>query len=275
MSGVLFSVPGCMRCAVVKKYLRQIRIMYEEQDAIGEGKDAFGAFYRAHRSVVSRGPQGVEFPIWADGTIVRQGLGEVIAHLHSGEALKGFICPGTLGNGWLDGIDLSGGEPTALPQLIEVLRFFKQNGIKLQLSTWGRNAAILEALQAEGLGERVVMTLLGPPAVYHNIFAVDPQEVARAMTAVTRFPEYRFDTNVRLQLPTNNAVGSRDLTIAEVEETARWLKECTRNHRQPYHLFWDLPSKAGQPQGPGTQINLFAYRSTARRHQVGAEIRNV
>ena len=53
-----------------------------------DDKDIFNAYYRANRSSIYRNPEGVEFPIFDDGTVIKQGTGEILAYLLSGRTLE-------------------------------------------------------------------------------------------------------------------------------------------------------------------------------------------
>ena len=87
MSNTIFTATGCSRCKIAKKFMDEHGIPFEELDIKAEGKDPFGQFYRNNRSSVYRGKEGIEFPVFTDGTIIRQGVGVVIAFLHAGTRL--------------------------------------------------------------------------------------------------------------------------------------------------------------------------------------------
>ena len=92
----IYSAPGCLRCKIVKQFLDDKGRTYQDFDALDEGRQEFKAFYQNHRKKIHRGPDGVEFPIFSEGEIVRQGLPMVLAHLIAGSALKGFFKHGSL-----------------------------------------------------------------------------------------------------------------------------------------------------------------------------------
>jgi pyruvate formate lyase activating enzyme len=279
MSLMLFTASGCARCRIAKKFMRGKNLAFEEHDAIGEAKAFFGQFYRAHRGAVFRGQEGIEFPVLADGHEVRQGVAAVIAWLQAGARLDGFIGRSEISRGWVGGLHVSQGDPGALDELAAVLGFLKQNGLKLQLDTDGRNADVLERLLQQGLGDRVVMNLVGPEALYAAMLgaAIDPEEIGRSMALAAKFPEYRFETTVAPVLrPEGDPRSIGCLTPEEIAATARWLKEATGSHRQPYVLRVFNPQSssddrfrsAAMPSPPA----LFRHRTAARRHQVLTEI---
>ena len=59
--------------------------------------------------------------------------------------------------GWIDGVCVSGGEPTLQPKLPAVLRFLRQLGVQTKLDTNGSNPAVLEQLLQERLLDYVAM----------------------------------------------------------------------------------------------------------------------
>jgi len=279
MSILLFTATGCARCAIAKKFMAEKGLAYDEHNAIGAGKERFGQFYRAHRSAVFRGKEGIEFPVLAQGGEIRQGVAAALAWLQSGSRLDGFIGRSEPSKGWVGGLHVARGDPGEAESLAGVLGFLKRNGLKLQLDTDGRNPAVLERLLRQGLGDRVVMDLKGPRALYPALVGapVDPQDVERSMALVARFPEFRFETTVA---PVPAAEGGREgiryLHPEEIAATARWLKEATGSHRQPYFLRVFDPQTAADDRlhsvealPPGA---LVRYRTAARTHQVLTEI---
>lgn len=279
MSYTLFTATGCARCKIAKKFMDEKGIGYEEHDISGEGKDLFGRFYRNNRSSVYRGKEGIEFPVFTDGTIIRQGVGVVIAFLRAGTRLDGFIGRSELSHGWMDGIHVSEGDPALAEELMEVLGFLKKNGLKLQCDTDGKNASVLQKLLEQGLGDRAVMNLKGPLALYKDLRGeeIDPQEIRRTMELVTKFPEYRFETTVAPVFGQGSETGGvRYLTPEEIGDTAKWIREVTASNKQPYVLrVFDPETSSDQRLRTMEKLDsnaLLRHRSAARRYQVLTEI---
>jgi glutaredoxin len=278
MSRVLFTAAGCARCSIARKFMQKNGIACEEHDVIGDGKERFGQFYRAHRGAIFRGRDGIEFPVLAEDAAIRQGVAVVIGYLHAGARLDGFIGRSDLSKGWVGGLHVSGGDPSATDALAAVLGFLKQNGLKLQLDTDGRNASVLKTLLEQGLGDRVIMDLKGPQTLYSAMVgaAIDAGEILRTMELVARFSEYRFETTVApVRRPGGDPVAVSFLTPEEIEEAARWLKEATGSHKQPYLLRPFDPQTCADDSFKSVERlpanALFRYRSAARKHQVLTE----
>jgi pyruvate formate lyase activating enzyme len=64
--------------------------------------------------------------------------------------------------GWIDGVVVSGGEPTLQKGLRELLRMIKALDLKVKLDTNGSNPAVLEGLLEEGLLDCVAMDIKAP-----------------------------------------------------------------------------------------------------------------
>ena len=279
MGNTLFTATGCSRCKIAKKFMDERGIPFQEMDIKAEGKEPFAQFYRNNRSSVYRGKEGIEFPVFTDGTIIRQGVGVVIAFLHAGTRLDTFIGRSDLSHGWMDGIHVSEGDPALADDLVEVLGFLKKNGLKLQFDTNGKNVSVLQRLLDQGLGDRVVMDLKGPLALYSALLGkeIDPQEIHRTMELITKFPEFRFETTVAPVFVQEGQSGStRYLTPEEIGDTAKWIKEVTASNKQPYVLRLFEPERSPDPRFKSTESlypnALLRYRSSARKHQVLTEV---
>jgi pyruvate formate lyase activating enzyme len=130
MSITLFTATGCVRCRMVRQFLKERGLTYRDHDALGEGKEAFRSFYQANRQKIYRGADGIEFPLYCDGDVIRQGLPGVIAHLVAGPSLNGFFTHGRKHGQWIEGIHLSGGDPAYGEEFLEVLIYLKNRASK-------------------------------------------------------------------------------------------------------------------------------------------------
>ena len=272
MAVTIYTATGCARCKIAKKYLAQKGIEYSDLDIKAEGKDEFNRFYRENRTSVYRGPDGIEFPVYYDGQVVKQGLGVVVGHACSTK-LAGFFGIGRLHGEWVDGIHLSEGDPEAIDELVEALTYLKSAGMKLELDTDGRNPQVLERLPAEGLGEVMIMRLLGTKDMY-AAQGYDLAEVEKTMNLVPQFAEHRFELAVRPVVREGGAV--EYLKPEEAGEIAAWLKEATGNNKQPFVLAtFDLKAAGDKRFSELPQMeakDLLPYRGKARANQVMAAI---
>jgi len=276
MSNTIYSATGCTRCKIAKRCMSELGIAYEEQDMKAEGKEAFQKFYAANRKAIYRGADGVEFPIFSDGAIIRQGIGPVLSYLNYQEKLNGFFSVGSLHKEWVDGIHISGGNPEQAEEFLNVLRYLKTNNMKLQVDTDGRNPAILEKILMEKLADVVIMNIKGPGALYGQIVGenVDPADIEKSIALVITAPVYRFRTSI---VPVFREDGSVSyLQPEEVAVTAKWLDQVTGNKKLPYFIALSKPSELHDERlkfaEAMTADMLFRYRTAARSHQVLVDI---
>lgn len=61
--------------------------------------------------------------------------------------------------GWIDGVILSGGEPTLCPEIIDIAGEIKSLGMKVKLDTNGSNPEIIENMTSAGLLDAVSMDI--------------------------------------------------------------------------------------------------------------------
>lgn len=279
MSNRIYSATGCVRCKIAKRFMDEKGIAYEDLDIKGNGMESFRNFYGANRSSIHRGEEGIEFPIFTNGTVVRQGVGVVIAYLIAETKLDGFIRRSELLHGWIDGLYVSGGDPAQADDFISVLDFLKKNGLKIKLDTNGKNASVLERLLERGLADRIVMEVKGPVGLYPTLLqeTIDSGEIERSISLVAKFPEYEFYTRVA---PVIRQPGEKPeisyLTPEEIGETAKMIEDATGSKKHPYELKTFDPDLSEEERFKGIEplpaSELFKYRTAARRYMVLTEI---
>ncbi len=279
MRHTLFTATGCPRCKIAKRFMDEHKIDYEEVDIKGEGMHAFREFYGQNRKSVYRGKEGIEFPVYTDGTAIRQGVGVVIAYLQAGPKLDGFIGRSQLSKGWIDGLHISDGDLTMAREFVAVLSILKKSGLKLQLDTNGKNAAVLDQLLEHGIGDRVIMDVKGPLALYRNVLGeeVDQKEITKSIALVPKFPEYEFQTTVAPIIRSKGETPEISyLAPEEIGETAKLIKDATGSQKHPYLLRLFDPSTCMddrlKPLEELPNNAMFKYRTAARQHQVLTEI---
>lgn len=279
MSNTIYSATGCVRCKIAKKFMDDQGIAYEDLNIKGDGMEAFRKFYGANRSSIHRGEEGLEFPIFTDGTVIRQGVGVVIAYLLAETKLDGFIRRSELFHGWIDGLHVSEGDPAQADEFISVLRFLKENGLKMQLDTNGKNALLLEKLSEQGLCDRIAMDVKGPAALYPTLLddAIDSGEIEKSISLVTKFPEYELYTTIApvIRQPGENPEISY-MTPEEIGDTAKMIEEATGSKKHPYELRSFDPGSCEDERlksiEPLSSSEMFKYRTAARRYMVLTEI---
>jgi len=102
---------------------------------------------------------------------------------------------------WIDGVTVTGGEPTARKNLPYLLRILRQYGVKIKLDTNGSNPQMLEDLMRSGLIDAVSMDVKAPldSAAYSAVAGVpiDIDMIKRSILLLLRSPiEATFRTTV-------------------------------------------------------------------------------
>lgn len=277
MNITIYTATGCARCKIVKDFMEKQGISYVEKNMKAEGKEEFQAFYKANRSAIFRGPDGIEFPIITDGENIRQSIGAAIAFLHSGAKLDGFFSVGTLHKEWVDGIHVSGGSLENAQEFLAVLKYLKGNNMKLQLDTNGKNSSILEQILKENLADVLIMNVLGPKQLYSQLadHEIDIDDIKASLAIVPDFPQYKIQTVITPVVREDGTVSY--LTPEEIGETAKLIEEGTGTKKAAYLLKAFNPKEAQKPEFKSLDAlgNLFAYRTKARAYQVFTEIENI
>ena len=121
---------------------------------------------------------------------------------------------------FLDGVVVSGGEPTVHPALPALLERIKRLGLRVKLDTNGSRPDVLSALLGDGLVDYVAMDVKAPAADYARLTGV-AGEVGAVEASIARIrrdaPDYEFRTTVA---PT--------LTRDHVLQVAAWLEGAKR-----------------------------------------------
>jgi pyruvate formate lyase activating enzyme len=254
MGYTVFTITGCARCKILKQCLSDNGFSFDEKNMLEEGKEDFQKFYAQNRKSIVRGLEGIEFPILISPAGLHQGLAATVAQVLFGKKLDGFVSVGSLHKEWVDGFHISGGDPQYIGEFIGLLTYIKERNMKLQVETDGRNPAIFERVLSENLASVVLLNLLGPARAYSSILNlnIDPADIRRSLEFIIQAPEFKIYTKVTPQL-----------TPADIGDAAQWISEATGSAKTPFYL------KTANSEEP---VNLFPYRSAARRHLVFAEI---
>ena len=173
--------------------------------------------------------------------------------------------------------------PTGIPamarEFVAVLRILKKSGLKLQLDTNGKNASVLDQLLEHGIGDRIIMDVKGPLALYRNVLGeeVDQTEITKSIALVPKFPEYEFQTTIAPIIRREGETPEISyLAPEEIGETAKLIKDATGSQKHPYLLRLFDPGTCMDDRLKSIEelpySAMFRYRTAAREHQVLAEI---
>jgi len=102
--------------------------------------------------------------------------------------------------GFLDGVVITGGEPTLHPHLTEIITAIKKLGFLVKLDTNGTNSRILKKLVESGLVDYVAMDVKAPFGKYKEITEVEANtgEIEKSIDFLLKqnLAEYMFRTTL-------------------------------------------------------------------------------
>jgi len=129
---------------------------------------------------------------------------------------------------FLDGVVITGGEPTVQPGLAGFIREVKMLGLLVKLDTNGSNPDVLRELLEEQLADCVAMDIKAPPASYERLagIPVDLAAVGRSIDLIReKADDYEFRTT-----------GAPTLDVAEIEAIAEWIGGAKRYMLQRFRV---------------------------------------
>jgi len=105
--------------------------------------------------------------------------------------------------GKLDGICITGGEPTLHQDLPELIRDVKEGGFLVKLDSNGTNPNMLEKLFSEGLIDYLAMDIKAPREKYSEVVKVNVniERIQRSIDLIREMaPDYEFRTTIVREL---------------------------------------------------------------------------
>lgn len=149
--------------------------------------------------------------------------------------------------GWIQGVCISGGEPTLQWGLKYFAMDLKERGLLVKLDTNGSNYIKLGELLEEKLVDYVAMDVKGPGYIYAPIvgreFLDERDDYGKAIAVVSQFPDYEFRTTVVPIVRRNNKISF--MTAKEIGETAELIWDWTGRNNHKYFLQPFVPRKDG------------------------------
>ncbi len=106
--------------------------------------------------------------------------------------------------GKLDGLVITGGEPTMHEDLPEFMSKIKDLGFKVKLDSNGTNPDMLEEIINGELADYIAMDIKGPMRAYEDVVcaAIVPENIERSIKLIMEAKDYEFRTTiVKSQLP--------------------------------------------------------------------------
>lgn len=118
--------------------------------------------------------------------------------------------------GTLDGVVVSGGEPTLQPDLIRFMADIKALGYKTKLDTNGTRPEVLKELIDKKLVDFIAMDLKAPPAKYAAITGVETNEnvIRQSMDLIRQSGlDYQFRTTYDKEVLTDEDIAAISLMV--------------------------------------------------------------
>lgn len=131
--------------------------------------------------------------------------------------------------GLLDGVAISGGEPTIHKDLPDFIRKVKSMGFAVKLDSNGTNPAMLATLYSEGLLDFVAMDIKGPLRTYQQIAAY-PVDILAVQKSIKLIKDSGVDYEFRTTVVKSQI--SRD-DFTEIGELLRGVKRYALQHFRP------------------------------------------
>jgi pyruvate formate lyase activating enzyme len=99
---------------------------------------------------------------------------------------------------FLEGVCITGGEPTLSPELPEFIRKIKDMSYKVKLDTNGTNPNMLKELISQGLVDYIAMDIKAPLIRYSEVVnaKIDRNKIKESIDIIKKFPNHEFRTTV-------------------------------------------------------------------------------
>lgn len=146
---------------------------------------------------------------------------------------------------WIDGVVITGGEPTVYPQLELLLKELRRLGYKIKLDTNGYNPSLVENLVREKLLDYIAMDIKAPlDERYETASGIKGLELDRLRESIRFLLDGEVDYEFRTTLVPTLITAEEIKDIGEaIRGARRWVlqdyqpepaKEETYRHLEPY-----------------------------------------
>ena len=152
----------------------------------------------------------------------------------------------------LQGVVVSGGEPTLLPFLADFLAKVKDMGLATKLDTNGYAPQVLEELLSDNLLDFVAMDIKNSPRRYGESCGMDLVD----LNSISRSVGLLKDSGIEYELRTT--VSDELHTVEDIKEMAKFLKSGKRYALQPLNPGATLSGRAFTPPNEQTLKQMAA-----------------
>ena len=158
--------------------------------------------------------------------------------------------------GILEGVCITGGEPTIHPELLGLLRAIRTLGYPIKLDTNGYRPQTLRGLLEEGLADYVAMDLKNSPEGYADAVGLPAPDMSRVGESIRLLMESAVDFELR------TTVVSPIHDARRVQEMGEWLLSVTNGKPVPRLFVQPFVDRETVPVGglsapTGEELELF------------------
>ncbi|HOK56275.1 MAG TPA: anaerobic ribonucleoside-triphosphate reductase activating protein [bacterium] len=132
---------------------------------------------------------------------------------------------------YLEGVCITGGEPSIQPDIIDFVKKVKNMGFKVKFDTNGSRPEIIEKLLKEGLVDYIAMDLKGPLEKYKMITGVEV-ETEKILKSIDIIKNSKIDYEFR------TTVVKKQICIDDFEKIGKIIEGCKKYFLQKF-----IPSK--------------------------------
>lgn len=179
-------------------------------------------------------------------------------YISEGELFKFLVSR----KGKLDGVCITGGEPTLYPNLTNLIRRIREMGFLVKLDSNGTAPEILKPLLREKLLDYVAIDIKNAPSQYAETCGADVIEYVEKSVALLKSSniDYEFRTTVCHPFHSPKCM----------EEIGRWLRNAKRYYIQP---FVDSGNLLGSGVSVMTKSELETLLNAVKSYIPAAELR--
>lgn len=167
--------------------------------------------------------------------------------------------------GKLDGVCVTGGEPTVQPDLLPFLEKIKKMGFLVKLDSNGLRPEVLREVFDQKLADFIAMDIKHAPGKYAEAMGVDI-DMEKVKESVSLIQEsgtpYEFRTTVVPGIHTEK----------DFEAIGEWIRGTKRYYLQPFRddIIFDANTRN---KAKGKKVDLEKIKAILLKHSIRAEIR--
>lgn len=169
---------------------------------------------------------------------------------------------------WLDGVCITGGEPTLHKGLVDFAREVKKMGFLVKIDTNGTNPSMIEKLLKERLVDYIAMDIKAPLDKYKKITKTKSDK-----KAIQKTIDLLMKSNIRHEFRTTVVPGLFD--EKDAEEIGKWLKGARKFCIQQFRNIDRTLDKKFQNIKPYPPKKLKEFKKILSNYIKKVEIRGV